>query len=519
MDELNTLADKIEDESEDMFDDENLASLFDEVVDLSNQPQTDYEYVKDVFDTLNEDLVDATEDAVIKAIYDLNTPLQYSSWSDVIKGELGEITDNRPMSAEDYSDAEAQLKALEEAFANTPTNEDRNELLAIVVQGRKILEKNNYRIDRLTDLKHHIERNREMCKSTYDELVSVGLGLESRLPDRNMFTDSPSPVNYRQAIEAVDGRLAAAGVIGGIVGLGIIYKIFKWIREKFFGSAKDVAEKAGEAAEATTALLEENKSHNGDKIPKESSEAFYDKITKIYPFTEEEKRRIASGDSTPAQLREEMVKKALNGDMTAILDGSSTEEVIQIIDKSVNMLKKEIVPTMKSIIESIKTEQASTIDASKPVNDSFFGKLTSFMTGKPKPPANAGNAVESLVKNNKMIAEAVGRFADPEFEKMCKKISDDTEDIIKKYKGATNVNDEKMKSINDKVEKLKEYQSKLTNVTRTLAKIQQMCAKFILNCGSFEKAVKDAFKEKTGKDHSAHKKAIEQRVLDAFSQH
>lgn len=143
MDELNTLADKIEDESEDMFDDENLASLFDEVVDLSNQPQTDYEYVKDVFDTLNEDLVDATEDAVIKAIYDLNTPLQYSSWSDVIKGELGEITDNRPMSAEDYSDAEAQLKALEEAFANTPTNEDRNELLAIVVQGRKILEKNN----------------------------------------------------------------------------------------------------------------------------------------------------------------------------------------------------------------------------------------------------------------------------------------------------------------------------------------------------------------------------------------
>lgn len=233
--------------------------------DMSDVPATPLEfmqpiYLHDLEDDQDDELSDGTE-AHSDAEDLLRSNTEYvPGWNFEEGISISGSIDDRPMSAEDIAKAREDMRQLEEWFANSQSGTEHLKLLGEFKQVDNFLAAIESDIGKLNDYKVAIMRD-GVSQNNYDGMVAMNVGMESRLPSRDLYTKNPSMINLVPTLEAIDAQTAALGAGAGILIVGLLYKLFMWIKEKFFdksNKASAVVDKAKDTVEKAESGIKSN---------------------------------------------------------------------------------------------------------------------------------------------------------------------------------------------------------------------------------------------------------------------
>lgn len=228
--------------------------------------------------------VEAREmDEVVANIVDERQELQYSAWTEGMVLNDGYQTDDddgRKLTAEDIHNGTELLNRLEREVMGLPSVEDRKALLRIIKTGQAIMEEQRSAYRRLDDIADSIVEVHGVSKDTHQHLTSLGLGVESYLPDAAYYTQATSTVNYTATLEAIDAKKGALAAIAALAACGIIYKIVSWIHAKITKKVKPTVDNAMDVTDNTEKQKQANSNADQPKVPVEElkGDEYYAKI-------------------------------------------------------------------------------------------------------------------------------------------------------------------------------------------------------------------------------------------------
>lgn len=494
--------DYIELEAQELIED-----MFEDYLDTTDQPQTTREFVAEVLGEIDEQLATAKEDKIIDDIIDGSKPLEYSMWTDGITPESlrGDWDDGRRMTALDIKTASDVLEDLSRSVEQLPNTEDRNKIYGMLKQGKHFLKETEYQFNKLMDARDTIMAERVVCQQTHDDLVGLGFGMESYLPARSFYSAAPSGINLTRSIEAIDNRLLAAGAIGGIVGLGIIYKLFKWLYNKIFGKTSGATDKTYSTNEKTKEVSDSNSSRDNQKV--DTDDFKDDSFTK--GLSEEDLAKILTGTATIGTLRRNAVSVRVNnvaGTSYAniLANEQKAREVAKQIEDIIVLMKNHLIPeTGKRLNKVIELVNAATPPAnSSPLPppsslSTIGGMIKSLVPGNNVPPKIK---TDVILKSTTVINDALTKLSDKDMEQKTKAILDNTAKLIDKIKREQGTyTKEKAVLINEHVKILQTYSKAITDTNVKLIDILRKNTSSASNTLHVEMAVSEVLNKHTGK--------------------
>lgn len=389
---------------------EVLTSLGEGAVDLSGQPQTPKAFIMDTMKRIKEDSVTAgTEDAEVdddtienldRVMFSLGPGL-----ADLEKDEDGRAYDEAKLKV-----AESSLDEIMESFAAATESLERDGLIEVILQERKLYTQLCYQRDKLSEIKSGIESSHTVSQNTYKTLVNLGVGIENALPAYTYYTKEPSANSLEPTLESVDKTQAAIGAAGALLGLGVIYKIFTWIRKFFKKGEKETTAKVDKALNAAEKVLEKNaglKTRLDDAIAKAS---FEDKFQAISSVVKDEKEARNLSDKDSKALISHFTTKLLDSIPGELVDLSTDEGMKTVKEHSAAMLSytQGLQSSIKQIALDLENALKSNDAMIKPINPPKpkGGLLSSLFSNSSK--SRPTVTVEDLVEATRNIREGVG---------------------------------------------------------------------------------------------------------------
>lgn len=369
---------------------EVLNSLGDNALDLSNQPQTPKAFIVDTIKQMRV-LAAAVESAEVeveeegediaaldKVMFSIN-----SNYGNFDKDEDERINDAAREKA-----ASASLDEILTGFQAATESLVHDEIRATIVQEGKLYQDLKYQQDKLCDIKTGIENAGGVSIQTYHNLCKLGIGIESNLPEPYLYTREPSVNGLQATVESVDKVQAAAGAAAALLGIGLIYKIFTWIRNKIKGNKGSTNAKMDKVINKAEEYLKD-KTELDSKI-KKAMESLQpqDKYPAIYKILNDEKaaKKISEGDfNMLLKYLDEKIIDSVDGEVIELSTSEGIEKMKQRRAQLVE-LTNTTQRSLKLITEELNTAIGQPKDApAKPSSlpKSLLSRL-GFKTAEPE---------------------------------------------------------------------------------------------------------------------------------------
>lgn len=272
-------------EFEELYPDENLIEgedvmssrefLLDYFSELMEGDQDDEAEGTESEEGSTSDALESRQDEIIDNIFDQTQDLKYSPWFKALGAETlfqEDSTDQRDMSDEDMEKGGEVLRKLEMALMGLPNLEDRKNMARVMRNARHGLEEQRQAYMKLDDIAESIRKRSSVSIDTHEMLCGLGLGMESYLPDVRYYSTGASTINLEATLEAIDAKKAGIGAITILISCGVIYKVVKWLMEKFGKNAKKAMESMKDAVKEADKLRDTNDANRDAETTLSSSD-------------------------------------------------------------------------------------------------------------------------------------------------------------------------------------------------------------------------------------------------------
>lgn len=411
--------------------DDLMSQLGDDAVDLSGQPQTPRDFIADTMRRMMT--VDAgTEDS---EVVDPNAPVD-DGVIDILDKAMFALApglaaldtddDTRVRDAAKTAAASRTLDEIMEGFEAATESLTVSESTAEILQEIKLRTDMDYQISKLEEVRRSIIENNGVDYQTYQTLSNIGLGIETSLPPAYTYTQEPSFNGMTATLESVTRVQAAAGAVAALLGIGIIYKIYKWMKKKF-----------GKGVEDRTANVDAAIAKTNDVLKKhEETVAFLSKMVDIAPVQdkfetlqkyvdkETDARTLSKADA--AIIVKFLTTQAIDSVEGDVVDIATPEGLKQMKERKQALIEgtREIQVVLKKLnseithaIGSDRLPQSSTRSGRS--SASIFSKVFAFSSKSGNKTVPEGTTPETLVKGAEEVQAILG---DSEFKKLDKAI-------------------------------------------------------------------------------------------------
>lgn len=299
-----------------------LNQVGDDGIDLSGQPQTPREFIADTMRAFSKlgagnesegetEEPDDSIEALDKIMFALAPGL----------ADPNEDDDTRRYDKMKVEAAEQTLDEIMSAFEAATESLEHDEPVALMLQEINLRRDLDYQMGKLDDVRREILASNGVNIQVYRTLSEIGLGIESSLPPQSMYTRDYSVNGLSATLESVNKAHAAAGVVSALLGLGLVYKIYKWLRSKF-GKEGDATSAKVDAAIAKAEKVMDAHSGMVDKLSTQLKDApvetKFDVLMKFMKDDKEAKALSSKDSKTIISHFEQKFLDSVDGDLVDI---------------------------------------------------------------------------------------------------------------------------------------------------------------------------------------------------------
>lgn len=399
-----------------------LNQVGDDGIDLSGQPQTPREFIADTMRAFSKlgagnesegetEEPDDSIEALDKIMFALAPGL----------ADPNEDDDTRRYDKMKVEAAEQTLDEIMSAFEAATESLEHDEPVALMLQEINLRRDLDYQMGKLDDVRREILASNGVNIQVYRTLSEIGLGIESSLPPQSMYTRDYSVNGLSATLESVNKAHAAAGVVSALLGLGLVYKIYKWLRSKF-GKEGDATSAKVDAAIAKAEKVMDAHSGMVDKLSTQLKDApvetKFDVLMKFMKDDKEAKALSSKDSKTIISHFEQKFLDSVDGDLVDI----STPEGLKDMEER----KRVLIEAMAELQTILKTLNNSLTDALKTGNvpsgsaratrtsASFFGRWAGKEAAKERE-SNKAITPEGIIASAKKVQDIL---TDNEFRRM-----------------------------------------------------------------------------------------------------
>lgn len=340
-----------------------MALLGDEGVDLSNQPQTPRDFIADTLRRINESNVKAgNEDSEVidpdaddtgndsveildKALFALGNHFTNMDTDD----------DDRVRSQAKQEAAALTLQEIMDGFEAATESMDMEGAAAEVLQEIKLRNDLTYQMDKLSEVRKRILEDNGVSIHTYTTLNNIGLGMAAELPHPRTYTQDPSFNGMTATLESVDRVQLAAGAVAALLGVGIIYKIYKWIKAKLNKDPEGRSAKVDEALAKVNAVLDGNAAlvQNLNRAMDGASPEDKFKVLSRYMDSDADAKKLSRADADT--IIKHMTNKAIDSVQGDLVDITTEEGLKEVKERKAALIEgtREIQLSLKKINDEI----------------------------------------------------------------------------------------------------------------------------------------------------------------------
>lgn len=335
-----------------------MAMLGDEGIDLSGQPQTPRDFIADTLRRMSvtagtEDSEVTDPDAPVEDNIEILDKAMFALGNQFSAANIDD--DERIRNREKQAAAERSLQEIMDGFTAATESLEMEDATAEVLQELKLRDELGYQMAKLSEVRKRILEDNGVSVQTYNTLNSIGLGLESHLPAKHTYTKDPSFNGMTATLESVDRVQVAAGAVAALLGIGIVYKIYKWIKAKLTKDPEERSANVDEALAKVNAVLDGN-AELVQKLSRAMEGASPEdkfKVLSRYMDNDEEAKKLSRADADT--IIKHMTSKAIDSVQGDLVDITTDEGLKQVKERKTALIEgmREIQINLKKINDEL----------------------------------------------------------------------------------------------------------------------------------------------------------------------